>query len=203
MDTLSIDITVPLRSFSLRVALAVGRETLAVVGPSGAGKTTLLRAIAGLSRPSAGTIRLGDEVWYDSKTNLPPERRSVGLVFQDYALFPHLTVAQNVAYGGSNGVGDLLGSFGIAHLADARPAKLSGGERQRVAVARAVAREPRVLLLDEPLAALDSGTRSRVRTELAQLLAEIRLPTLLVTHDEEDAQVLADRKIALHEGALL
>ncbi len=202
MDTLAVDITVPLRSFSLRVALEVGRETLAVVGPSGAGKTTLLRAIAGLARPSEGTIRLGDDVWFNGRTNLPPERRSVGLVFQDYALFPHLTVAQNVAYGGSNGVAGLLDSFGITHLADARPSKLSGGERQRVAVARAVAREPRVLLLDEPLAALDSGTRKHIRTELAQLLDEIRLPTLLVTHDEEDA-TLADRRIALHEGALL
>ncbi len=203
MDSLSVDITVPLRSFSLRVKLEVGRETLAVVGPSGAGKTTLLRAIAGLARPSEGSIRLGAETWFDQRTNLQPEQRSVGLVFQDYALFPHLTVAQNVGYGGSNGAGELLHSFGIAHLADVRPARLSGGERQRVAVARAVAREPRVLLLDEPLAALDSNTRNRVRTELTELLSEIRLPTLLVTHDEEDAQVLADRRIALHEGALL
>jgi len=203
MDPLAVDITVPLRSFHLRVALEVGRETLVVVGPSGAGKSTLLRAIAGLARPSEGKIQLGDEIWFDSTNNLSPEQRSVGLVFQDYALFPHLTVEQNVAYGGSNGVLELLRSFGIAHLAAARPAKLSGGERQRVAVARAVARDPRVLLLDEPLAALDPETRSRVRTELAQLLAEIRLPTLLVTHDEEDARVLADRRIALNEGAVI
>jgi ABC-type sulfate/molybdate transport systems ATPase subunit len=175
---------------------------LAVVGPSGAGKTTLLRAIAGLARPSQGSIRLGKETWFDSATDLPPEQRSVGLVFQDYALFPHLTVEQNVAYGGSNGVADLLGSFGLAHLARERPERLSGGERQRVALARALARGPRVLLLDEPLSALDTGTRRQVRSELAELLAEIRLPTLLVTHDEEDAAVLANRTVHLAAGAL-
>jgi molybdate transport system ATP-binding protein len=202
VDALAVDIALPLRSFDLRVALAVGRETLAVVGPSGAGKTTLLRAIAGLARPSEGTIRLGDEIWFDGSRDLPPEQRSVGLVFQDYALFPHLTVEENVAYGGANRVEALLESFGIAHLAHERPGKLSGGERQRVALARALARDPRVLLLDEPLAALDSGTRGRVRSELAELLREIRLPTLLVTHDEEDAAILADRTAALHDGKL-
>jgi ABC-type sulfate/molybdate transport systems ATPase subunit len=203
VDPLTVDIAVPLRSFDLRVALEVGGETLAVVGPSGAGKTTLLRAIAGLTAPSKGSIRLGQETWFDGDTNLPPERRSVGLVFQDYALFPHLSVEQNVAYGGSNGVGSLLESFGISHLARERPGRLSGGERQRVALARALARSPRVLLLDEPLAALDTGTRSRVRTELAGLLDEIQLPTLLVTHDEQDAAVLANRTAHLSAGALI
>jgi molybdate transport system ATP-binding protein len=203
VDALAVDIALPLRSFDLRVALAVERETLAVVGPSGSGKTTLLRAIAGLARPTEGTIRLGEEVWFDDRTDLPPEHRSVGLVFQDYALFPHLTVEQNVAYGGANGVETLLDSFHVAHLAHEKPGKLSGGERQRVALARALARGPRVLLLDEPLAALDSGTRGRVRAELAQLLREIRLPTLLVTHDEEDAAVLADRTATLHDGSLI
>jgi molybdate transport system ATP-binding protein len=202
MAPLSVDIAVPLRSFDLRVTLEVGRETLAVVGPSGAGKTTLLRAIAGLARPSQGSIRLGKATWFDGATDLPPEQRSVGLVFQDYALFPHLTVEQNVAYGGSNGVADLLGSFGLAHLARERPDRLSGGERQRVALARALARGPRVLLLDEPLSALDTGTRRQVRSELAELLDEIRLPTLLVTHDEEDAAVLANRTAHLAAGAL-
>jgi molybdate transport system ATP-binding protein len=203
VDALAVDIAVPLRSFDLRVELEVGGETLAVVGPSGAGKTTLLRAIAGLSRPTEGVIRLGREVWFDDRTDLPPEQRSVGLVFQDYALFPHLTVEQNVAYGGAERVPALLESFGIAHLAAVRPENLSGGERQRVALARALARGPRVLLLDEPLAALDTNTRGRVRTELAELLREIRLPTLLVTHDEEDAAALADRTATLHDGKLL
>jgi len=203
MEPLSVDIALPLRSFELRVALEVGRETLAVVGPSGAGKTTLLRAIAGLTKPAAGTIRLGDELWFDAHTNLPPEGRSVGLVFQDYALFPHLTVAENVAYGGTNGFARLLDSFGIRHLVDVRPGGLSGGERQRVALARALARNPRVLLLDEPLAALDSSTRATVRSELDQLLADIRLPTLLVTHDERDADALAHRAVVLDQGVLV
>ncbi len=203
MESLTLDIAVPLRSFDLRVALEIERETVAVVGPSGSGKTTLLRAIAGLVRPSEGVIRLGAQTWYDGRVNLPPEQRSVGLVFQDYALFPHMTVEENIGYGGRNGVAGLLESFGIAELADARPQKLSGGERQRVALARALARDPRVLLLDEPLAALDSDTRGRVRTELAQLLAEIRLPTLLVTHDRADARALADRTVALDAGSLV
>ena len=203
MEPLAVDITVPLRTFELRVALEVGRETVAVVGPSGAGKTTLLRAIAGLTRPQRGSIALGEEVWFGPGTDVPPDRRSVGLVFQDYALFPHLTVEENVAYGGSNGVGDLLSSFGIARVAHERPSHLSGGERQRVALARALAREPRVLLLDEPLAALDVDTRGRVRNELAEVLGRIRLPTLLVTHDREDARVLAERTVALDQGLLI
>jgi molybdate transport system ATP-binding protein len=203
VEPLSVDIAVPLRHFELRVALEVGRETLAVVGPSGAGKTTLLRAVAGLARPSRGAIRLGEDTWFGDHTNLAPEERSVGLVFQDYALFPHLSVARNVAYGGDNGVGALLESFGIAHLKDERPGRLSGGERQRVALARALARKPRVLLLDEPLSALDADTRGRVRLELAQLLREVRLPTLLVSHDREDARVLADRTVTLDAGRLI
>jgi molybdate transport system ATP-binding protein len=203
VEPLSVDIALPLRSFDLRVALQVESETLAVVGPSGAGKTTLLRAIAGLVRPTEGSIRLGEQVWFDGSVDLAPEQRSVGLVFQDHALFPHMSVEQNVGYGGSNGVLELLASFGIAHLAGVRPDKLSGGERQRVALARALARRPRVLLLDEPLAALDSATKGLVRGELAELLGEIRLPTLLVTHDREDADMLADRTVALEEGRLI
>ena len=202
MEPLFVDIAVPLRAFELRVGLEVGREVVAVVGASGSGKTTLLRSIAGLTKPSSGSIRLGRETWFDTSTNLPPERRSVGLVFQDYALFPHLSVEQNVTYGGANGAATLLESFGIAHLAGERPGRLSGGERQRVALARAVARGPRVLLLDEPLAALDADTRHRVRSELAVLLGELRLPTLLVTHDDEDARALATRTVRLANGTL-
>ena len=123
---------------------------------------------------------------------MPPERRSVGLVFQEYALFPHLDVRGNVAFGGRERVDELLERFRISHLAQARPADLSGGERQRVALARALARDPAVLLLDEPLSALDAHTRNVVRGELAELLAELRLPTLVVTHDFDDAAALAD-----------
>ena len=168
---------------------------MALVGPSGAGKTTVLRFVAGLARPDTGRILLGDEVWFDTSrgVNRPPEQRPVGYVFQDYALFPHLRVRANVAFGGNGPADDLLERFGIAHLSRARPRELSGGERQRVGLARALARDPDVLLLDEPLSALDAHTRSSVRLELREVLRDFALPTLLVTHDFEDAVVLADR----------
>jgi molybdate transport system ATP-binding protein len=204
MDKLAVDITVPLRSYSLELALEVG-STVALVGPSGAGKSTVLRAVAGLVRPSAGKISLDGELWFSSerKLNRPPEERAVGFVFQEYALFPHLSVRRNVGYGGSARVDELLGRLRIAKLADAKPAKLSGGERQRVALARALAREPRVLLLDEPLSALDAHTKATVRAELRELLRELALPTLLVTHDFEDAAVLAERVGVIVDGRLV
>jgi molybdate transport system ATP-binding protein len=205
MDTLDFALDHPLRSFRLSVAATLGRETLALVGPSGAGKSSVLRAIAGLLRPERGRIGLGARPWLDTDAgvDLPPEHRSVGLVFQDYALFPHLDVSRNVGFGGAGRVGELLERFRISHLAHARPADLSGGERQRVALARALARDPAVLLLDEPLSALDAHTRDVVRGELAELLAELRLPTLLVTHDFGDAAALADRVGVVVEGRIL
>jgi ABC-type sulfate/molybdate transport systems ATPase subunit len=201
---LELDITVALRAFALDLGLTVGRETVALAGPSGAGKSTVLRAIAGLVRPGAGRIALGGTPWFDARAgvHLPPERRAVGLVFQDYALFPHLTVRQNVAFGGAARADELLERLRISALAGERPGALSGGERQRVALARALAREPAVLLLDEPLAALDATTRAHVRSELHDLLAELALPTLLVTHDHRDAVALADRVGVLVDGEL-
>ncbi len=205
MDTLHLDLSHPLRSFALELTLDAGGGTLALAGPSGAGKSTLLRAVAGLVRPARGRIALGDEVWFDSDRgiDLAPERRSVGFVFQDYALFPHLTVAQNVAYGSRVEIEPVLRRFGIGDLAAARPGELSGGERQRVALARALAREPRVLLLDEPMAALDAHTRADVRGELRALLRELELPALLVTHDFEDAAALAERVAVLVRGRIV
>jgi molybdate transport system ATP-binding protein len=205
MDTLTLSLDHPLRAFRLALELDVGRETLALVGPSGAGKSSVLRAIAGLLAPERGHVAAGGETWLDTagRIDLPPERRSVGLVFQEYALFPHLDVRRNVAFGGRGRVDELLERFRISHLASARPGALSGGERQRVALARALARDPVVLLLDEPLSALDSHTRGVVRGELAELLAEIRLPTLLVTHDFEDAAALADRVGVIVDGRIL
>jgi len=202
MDALELDLGLPLRSFRLELALALGRETFALVGPSGAGKTTVLRAVAGLAKPERGRVRLGGEVLFDSVTGIdvPPEDRRVGFVFQDYALFPHMTVAQNVSYGARGRAAELLERFRIAHLAAARPGELSGGERQRVGLARALAREPGVLLLDEPLSALDPHTRAALRLELKELLDELDLPVLLVTHDFHDAAVLADRVAALADG---
>jgi ABC-type sulfate/molybdate transport systems ATPase subunit len=207
MDALALRLAVSRRLFAVVLDLTVAPgETVALVGPSGAGKSTVLRAVAGLERPGpAGRVVLGERVWADADAgiHLPPERRSVGLVFQDYALFPHLSVRDNVAFGGAARAGELLERFGIAHLARSRPGAISGGERQRVALARALARDPDVLLLDEPLSALDTDTRARVRGELQDLLAELRLPTLLVTHDVRDAAALADRLGVLRGGALV
>jgi molybdenum ABC transporter ATP-binding protein len=205
VDTLQLDVSVPLRSFRLELALAVDGETVALVGPSGAGKTTVLRAVAGLMRPERGRIALGDEAWFDStaRVHRPPEQRSVGYVFQDYALFPHLSVERNVRFGGKARAAELLERLGLSALAHARPGELSGGERQRVGLARALARDPRVLLLDEPLSALDAHTRTTVRLELQELLRGFGLPTLLVTHDFEDAAALADRVGVVLDGKLL
>ena len=204
MATLTLEqVTVPLRTFELRLSLAVD-STVALVGPSGAGKSTVLNAIAGLVKPAGGAIRCNDETWFDANRAVfaPPERRRVGLVFQDYALFPHLTVRKNVEYARRHPADEYLDRFQIRHLEDARPGDLSGGERQRVALARALARDPEIILLDEPLAALDAHTKADVRAELQQLLAGLEIPTLLVTHDFEDAAALADRVGVLVEGRL-
>ena len=203
MATLASDFRLALRSFELSLALDVER-TVALVGPSGAGKSSVLRVIAGLARPEAGRVDLDGEVWVDveRRTFRPPEQRRVGLVFQEYALFPHLSVRQNVAFGGKGRADELLERFGLSHLAAARPGNLSGGERQRVALARALARDPGVLLLDEPLAALDAHTKASVRVELEELLRGLDLPTLIVTHDYEDAVALADTVGVLVEGRL-
>jgi ABC-type sulfate/molybdate transport systems ATPase subunit len=204
VERLDIDIAFGLRSFALDVELTVERDTVALVGPSGAGKTTVLRAVAGLRTPDRGRIALGGRPWFDAQAriDLPPEARSVGLVFQEYALFPHMSVRRNVAYGGSRRADEYLERFRISHLADARPGELSGGERQRVALARALARDPGVLLLDEPRSALDANTKSAVRGELQELLHEFALPTIVVTHDFEDAAALADQVGVIVDGEL-
>jgi molybdate transport system ATP-binding protein len=204
MATLVLDgINVPLRSFDLALSLEVGSAT-ALVGPSGAGKSTVLRAVAGLVRPRAGRISCEGEVWFDAATkkNLPPDARRVGLVFQDYALFPHLTVRQNIEYARRSPADAYLERFGLHGLERARPGELSGGERQRVALARALAREPDVLLLDEPLSALDAHTRVTVRAELQTLLGDIGLPVLLVSHDFDDAAALADNVGVIIDGTI-
>ncbi len=207
METLQLDLDHGLRSFRLALTLTVGPETLALVGPSGAGKSSVLRAVAGLLRPERGSVTFGSNTWLDRKRgiDLPPERRRVGLVFQEYALFPHLDVRANISFGARDRrkVPGLLERLRISELSGARVTELSGGERQRVALARALAREPDVLLLDEPLSALDAYTRRTVRAELHEFLRELRMPTLLVTHDYEDAATLADRVGVLVEGRIL
>ena len=181
-------------------------ETLCIVGPSGAGKTTLLRMLAGLERPDRGSIRMGSETWVDSEAKifLPPQRRSAGLVFQDYNLFPHMTLWKNVAYAATSKgiVAKLLGTFGIAHLKDMAPRHISGGERQRGALCQALARMPRLLLLDEPFSALDLETRLGLRRMLRQVQVETPLCMVHVTHDLNEALFLGDRIIAVEQGKL-
>ncbi len=188
-------------------------EVLALLGPNGAGKSTALRALAGLVSLDGGRIDLGGRRLADIGLQLPPHRRPIGVVFQDYLLFPHLTALDNVAFGPrSQGrskpaaravAGALLDSVGLAEHAQARPRQLSGGQAQRVALARALAVEPALLLLDEPLAALDARTRLEVRGLLRRRLAAFPGVTVLVTHDPVDAAVLADRVVVIEAGAVV
>jgi molybdate transport system ATP-binding protein len=171
-------------------------------GPSGCGKTTALRCVAGLETPDRGVIRYGDDIWFDSerRRDLPPQHRGVGFLFQDYALFPHLTVAGNVGYADRRKVSDLLAAFDLVGLDDRYPYQISGGQQQRVALARSLAHRPRVLLLDEPLSALDTPTRDELRPRLRRLLADIGVPVVLVTHDRTEAISLADHVVVMDGG---
>ena len=188
-------------------------ELLALVGPSGSGKTTVLRAIAGLYGPASGHIASGGDTWFDSAAGImmPPQARAVGLVFQDYALFPHLSALDNVRLAmhhvaepqRTGAASALLARVHLAGLEARTPDRLSGGERQRVALARALARDPQVLLLDEPFSAVDRMTRERLKEELASLRASLEIPIVLVTHDLEEAQALADRICVIHAGRTL
>ncbi len=188
------------------VAVEAG-GALALLGPSGCGKTTLLRIIAGLERPDDGTVMVGDRLLTSSDTFVAPERRRVGMVFQDWALFPHLSVARNVGFGlpraerkVSPRIDEALDLVGLAGMGDRMPSTLSGGQQQRVALARAIAPRPSVLLLDEPFSNLDASLRAHVRTEIHQLLVGLGITTVFVTHDQDEAFVLGDRVAVLAEG---
>ncbi len=207
--TLRAEMPIPL---DLAFAVAPG-ELVALVGPSGAGKSSVLRSIAGLYRPTQAHVICAGEPWADSASGrfVPPHRRRVGLMFQGYALFPHLSARANVAAAMGHlprpvriaRAEALLGLVHLEGLGDRKPHQLSGGEQQRVALARALAREPAVLLLDEPFSAVDRRTRRALIAELAALRATIRVPVLLVTHDLDEAQALADRLLVLDRGRLL
>lgn len=179
-------------------------KLIALLGPSGSGKTTIVRMIAGLDRPDRGTIAYHDTIWFDSKKNifLPPQKRQLGYVFQEYTLFPHLTLAENVRFASDDEdlVKRLLGEFGLLSLKDRRVHKISGGERQRTALAQALARKPKVLLLDEPFSALDIVTRTRLRQDLNNLKNKLSIPVIHVTHDLEEAEHLADRVFPVQFG---
>jgi molybdate transport system ATP-binding protein len=204
------------RTFTLDVRCATDCERLVILGPSGAGKTLLLRAVAGLERPDAGHVRIDGATLFDHAAGIDrrPQERGLGFVFQDYALCPHLTERQNVAFGRARGwrtparhardpaVEEWLATLGLAEMAHQYPRELSGGQRQRTALARTLAGAPRALLLDEPFAALDAELRASTRTELAQLQRRLRLPTILITHDPEDARCFDAAVLHLRDGRL-
>ncbi|MBW3622729.1 MAG: ABC transporter ATP-binding protein [Armatimonadetes bacterium] len=212
---LHFDAALALGAFTLDAAFeARAGETVVLVGPSGAGKSLCLSLIAGLLRPDRARIALGERVLCDTSggVDLPPESRRVGLVFQEYALFPHLTVRENIAYGPrarrrsrkevDENVKKWVERFGLKAWAGERVGRISGGQRQRVALARALASSPEALLLDEPFSALDVTTRAAVRGEVRAFLKEVGLPTVLVTHDPLDALVFGDRIIVLEDGRI-
>jgi iron(III) transport system ATP-binding protein len=183
-------------------------EVLALVGPSGCGKSTLLRAIAGIHTIDGGCIALGDRVVDDGRTLVPPERRRIGLVFQEHALFPHLSVGDNVGFGVRDSdpevrASEMLELVGLSEYAARYPHELSGGERQRVALARALAPRPSLMLLDEPFASLDTNLRARVRDDVVAILRTTGTPAVFVTHDQHDALAVGDRVALLRAGRLV
>jgi len=195
--------------YDLTLEIAEG-ATLAILGPSGCGKTTVLRAIAGFERPQTGEIRVAGRRVCDKNHWVPPEERGVGMVFQDYALFPHLTVAQNVAFGlqrlekpvAARTVAQTLDLVGLSGLEDRYPHELSGGQQQRVALARALAPKPVVILLDEPFSNLDPDMRGQMREEVEEILRLTGTTAVLVTHDHDEAFAMADRVAVLNHGRL-
>jgi molybdate transport system ATP-binding protein len=196
--------------FRLDFAFDAGQGVTALVGPSGSGKTTVLNLIAGILRPTSGSIRLHDRILYDaaSRVNLPPERREVGYVFQDYQLFPHLSVAENLRYGqrrvksGAISYDKIVEILDLGEVVERAPYSLSGGQKQRVALGRALLRCPRLLLLDEPLSALDMELRASIAQYLARSIEEFKLPALLVTHDPHSVAALAHATIVMQNQAV-
>ncbi len=202
------------KHFNARFAIEIANlqvyegEVLTLLGPSGCGKTTTLRMVAGLETPDAGCIHVaGEEVYCDNDILIPADRRKVGLVFQDYALFPHLTVAQNIRFGLHRFTGDsaartrdLLALTRLEEVQDHYPHELSGGEQQRTALARSLAPNPHILLLDEPFSSLDATLRKDLRTEVKRILRETAVTTILVTHDQEEALSMSDRLAIMMDG---
>lgn len=217
---LDIDLHLTLRSderlFTLDACFTSHAMRTALMGPSGAGKSTVLLAVAGLAPHATGHVRIGDVTLLDTALgiDMPARERGIGFVFQDYALFPHMTVVQNLLFGMRRlgqalpstalpRIAELMRQFDLEALATAYPRHLSGGQKQRVALARALAPGPRLLLLDEPLSALDTTLRVRLRDELAEMLEKVRIPTLLVTHDPQDVEALAQSVVTLHTGRIV
>ena len=193
---------------SIKLKLEAG-SFVAIRGKSGAGKSTLLRLIAGLSKPDSGRLEVFNQTWYNNedKTNLPTQARNIGFVFQDYALFPHLTLRENLEFAGEKDIDQqhvqsLIEVMEISELLDRKPGTLSGGQKQRVALARALVRKPNILLLDEPLAALDSEIRIKLQNHIKALHKQFNLTTIMVTHDQGEILRMADRLVEIENGSI-
>ncbi|WP_134705173.1 ATP-binding cassette domain-containing protein [Ammoniphilus sp. YIM 78166] len=206
---LSFNIKKKLPHFTLDIQYKMEKDILVLFGRSGSGKTTVLNCIAGLVQPDEGAIMLGGVSFFNSSSkgkSLPPQKRKVGYLFQDYALFPHMTVEKNMQYGitdrgqGTQVLGRLIEVLGIGHLLKKYPHQISGGEKQRVALARALATEPSILLLDEPLSAVDQESRLQYQEELLRIHRMWEIPFIIVTHDRIEAEKLADTILFIEKG---
>jgi molybdate transport system ATP-binding protein len=203
--TISASFKKRLKYFDLDISFSCpAKNMMVMIGPSGSGKTTIIRMLAGLDSPDEGKVIFGDEIWFDSsmRINVSPQKRRLGYVFQDYTLFPHLTLYDNAAFAAVNKreVDELFELFKISHLRNRKPHKVSGGERQRCAICQALARHPRMLLLDEPFSALDAITRRGLREELKNLKGGLSFPIIYVTHDITEALYLADEIMPVVDG---
>ncbi len=202
---LQVRITKRLGDFTLDVDVTAPAGVTAIFGRSGSGKTSLVNAVAGLLRPDAGRIAVGDQVLFDSSTrqNLPPQKRRVGYVFQDARLFPHMNVQRNLTYGGDHDAARVIDVLGLGDLLQRRPAGLSGGERQRVALGRALMSDPQILLMDEPLAALDAPRKAEILPYIERLRDEVQIPILYVSHDMSEVARLASTLVVLEGGTVV
>ncbi|WP_153723628.1 ATP-binding cassette domain-containing protein [Sporosarcina cascadiensis] len=208
---LNVRIHKQLAHYEMNIEFEMGNEILVLVGPSGSGKTTILNSVAGLVHPDSGMIVSNKRIFFDSNEKpMPARERKIGYLFQDYALFPHMTVEKNIWYGvkktqrneSKEMIKQLLQVLGIEHLLQKYPHQISGGEKQRVGLARALAARPSVLLLDEPLSALDKETRQQCQDELLRLHNMWKIPFMIVTHDLDEAERLGDRIIYLEQGKI-
>ncbi len=203
-------------AFALKVEFKSERKRIVLIGPSGAGKSLALKAMAGLLTPDQGYIRIGSDEFFNNgqNVNISPQKRNVGYLFQEYALFPHLNVRQNIAFGLNQSwfnprmeqdisdVSHWLNVFNLGSVAKLYPSELSGGQRQRTALARTLAAKPKVLLLDEPFAALDTDLRVTMRKELIEVQKDLDIPMLLITHDSDDASMFGDEILMIKEGCI-